>query len=393
MLKKHLKVAIYSGASKSTTFIERLIAGLANAKVEVLVFGANKGKPHQSSFVKYHVYGGKTNKIVRLVKYGLLLSIYKKKEKKQLDTFISSRKGSKHNLQLKYYPVLYHKPDVFHLQWAKSIADWVWVKDFGIELIVSLRGAHINYSPIANEVLAETYKKLFPLVDGFHAVSNAIAKESLKYHSNKDKVQVIYSGLDLDVLSFHQKKKNAKNTLQILSIGRAHWKKGYRYALDVMTLLKENGIDFQYTIIGVKQDEALMHQRHEAGLYDCVTFLDALSFDKVKTHITSADVLLLPSIEEGIANVVLEAMALGTLVVSTDCGGMKEVITDGENGLLVPVRDIEIMADNLMKVYEMSSATYLSMTKKARMMIEDRHTDKQMISSFVDFYNKVKRLN
>jgi len=392
MLKKPLKIAIYSGASKSATFIERLIVGLANAKVEVLVFGANRGKEHTSSFVKYHVYGGKINKIGRLLKYSLLLTLYKKKEKKHLDTLISSHKGSKHNLQLKYYPVLYHKPDVFHLQWAKSIADWVWVKDFGIELIISLRGAHINYSPIANEVLAETYKKLFPVVDGFHAVSKAIAKESLKYHSREDKIQVIYSGLDLHTLAFQQKKKESKNTLQIISVGRAHWKKGYRYALDAMTLLKEKGVDFHYTIIGVKHDEALLYQRHEAELNGSVTFLDALSFEEVKTQMTSADVLLLPSIEEGIANVVLEAMALGTLVVSTDCGGMKEVITDKESGFLVPVRDIETMVNCLINIHKMPIDTYLSMTKKARKMIEDHYTDEQMISSFINLYNNVKPL-
>ena len=55
----------------------------------------------------------------------------------------------------------------------------------------------------------------------------------------------------------------------------------------------------------------------------------------VKELIKNADILLLSSVEEGIANVVLEAMALGTLVVSTECGGMNEVIKNNENGFLV----------------------------------------------------------
>ena len=390
MLKTPLKVAIYSGVSKSTTFIERLIAGLAKADIEVLVFGAHNGKANASAQVTYHTYGNSINKFMRLIKYSLLLSLFHRKEKRYLDQFISSQKGSSLLLRLKYYPVLYHKPDIFHLQWAKSVADWVWVKNFGIQLIVSLRGAHINYSPIANETLSKTYKMLFPICDGFHAVSKAIAKESLKYHSSANKIHVIYSGLDLQTFAFQQKKRKSESPLQIISVGRAHWKKGYRYALDAMTILKETGGDFHYTIIGVKDDESLLYHRHAASLSDCVTFLDTMTFESVKEHIASADVLLLPSIEEGIANVVLEAMALGTLVVTTDCGGMTEVITDKDSGFLVPVRDVGAMVDSLMKVQDMSSDTYQSITNKARLIIEKNHAENQMISSFVKLYSNLE---
>jgi colanic acid/amylovoran biosynthesis glycosyltransferase len=279
------------------------------------------------------------------------------------------------------------------VQWVKGLDEWMWVQAFGIKLVLSLRGAHINYSPIADTKLAAMYRENFPKVDGFHAVSKAIAKESLKYHSRDDKIQVIYSGLDLDTLVFQRKESISKDGLKILSVGRAHWKKGYRYALDAMTVLKEIGVDFHYSIIGVKHDEALLYQRHEAGLNDCVTFLDTLSFEEVKAQITSADVLLLPSIKEGIANVVLEAMALGTLVISTDCGGMNEVVTNNESGFLVPIRDVAAMVDSLMNVYKMPIDTYQSITKKARKVVEDHHTDEQMISSFVNLYNNLERLN
>jgi colanic acid/amylovoran biosynthesis glycosyltransferase len=58
-------------------------------------------------------------------------------------------------------------------------------------------------------------------------------------------------------------------------------------------------------------------------------------------------VLLLPSLSEGISNVVLEAMAAGVPVVSTRCGGMAEVVHDRVNGHLVEVGDTTDMADRL----------------------------------------------
>ena len=54
---------------------------------------------------------------------------------------------------------------------------------------------------------------------------------------------------------------------------------------------------------------------------------------------TKSDCLLLPSISEGIANVVYEAMSVNLPVISSDCGGMKEIIKDGYNGYLFKNRD------------------------------------------------------
>ena len=47
-----------------------------------------------------------------------------------------------------------------------------------------------------------------------------------------------------------------------------------------------------------------------------------------------SDCLILPSVQEGISNVVLESMAIGLPIISSDCGGMKEIINDGRNGFL-----------------------------------------------------------
>ena len=63
----------------------------------------------------------------------------------------------------KYLPVILHLPEVFHIQWAKSTEEWLFLKKtFGVKLVLSLRGAHINYSPVADTLLAETYGSASP---------------------------------------------------------------------------------------------------------------------------------------------------------------------------------------------------------------------------------------
>lgn len=388
-MSKSIKIAIYTGIVPSTTFIERLSQGLAATGSQVFLFGLKKGRVPALPNSTYITYSNMLSKLLVLIRYTFLLFVIKPKEKRKLDKIISKSKKKQLVLKLKYYPVLYHCPDIFHLQWAKSIEDWIWVQEFGMKLIVSLRGAHINYSPLADSKIASTYEAFFPKVDGFHAVSKAISLEAMKYHAALHKIKVVYSGLELERMPFQLKIVDANTPLKIISIGRAHWKKGYTYALNSAYLLKVAGVDFQYTIVGVGTNEELMYQRSQLKLEKEVSFLEKFSFEEVIESIRKADVLLLPSVEEGIANVVLEAMALGTLVISTNCGGMDEVIVDNENGFLVPIRNSEAMASVLKRISELPLPTYQKIATRARNTIEEQHNHEKMIVEMRDLYQKV----
>ncbi len=388
MNKPH-KIAVYSGEIPSTTFIERLVDGISKRGVKVYLFGLQKKKKPYShpNICEVSHTENSFNKFFNLLKYSILLFFFRNKEKRKLDAFIKNHCTNHRRARLKFYPVLYHRPDIFHIQWAKSISDWMWVQEFGIKLVLSLRGAHINYSPIADPELAQTYRTYFPRLDGFHAVSEAIAREAQHYGADPQKIQVVYSGLtDLDAV-FDKKPKN--EVFEILSVGRSHWKKGYDYALQAMQLLGDKKIDFNYTLIGGKGAEELEFLKADLGLQDRVQLLGNMPFEIVQQKMFQADVLLLSSVEEGIANVVLEAMQLGTLVLSTDCGGMREVIQDGKNGFIVPVRDPESMAAALQKIYVLADSQKEDIRVAAQATIQQNHTLEKMVHDMCSLYEQV----
>ena len=386
-----LKIAIYSGEIPSTTFIERLIVGLSATKHTVYLFGSlSKKVSYNPSVMVVDYTNTRFRKFLHLMKYSLLLTLFHPKDKKKLDQILQKRSNNLLYSKVKSYPVLWHRPDIFHLQWAKGLEDWAWVQEFGMKLVLSLRGAHINYSPISDSGLAMMYRKHFPNVDAFHAVSEAIGIEATKYGAPIEHIKVVKSGLSMAVFPFEIKTVYPKETLTILSVGRDHWKKNYRLGLDVMSELKKKSISFHYTIIGINGNEALLFQRAQLGLEQDVSFINSLPFEYVKRAIDEADVLLLPSLEEGIANVVLEAMALGTLVISSDCGGMSEVVIPGQTGFLVPFRDVEAMAEAVQEVSELSLEAYQTIAINARAFIEKYHTMEGMIADMVSLYNDLK---
>lgn len=388
-MNKPYKIAVYSGEIPSTTFIERLVDGISKRGVKVYLFGLQKKKKPYShpNICEVSHTENSFNKFFNLLKYSILLFFFRNKEKRKLDAFIKNHCTNHRRARLKFYPVLYHRPDIFHIQWAKSISDWMWVQEFGIKLVLSLRGAHINYSPIADPELAQTYRTYFPRLDGFHAVSEAIAREAQHYGADPQKIQVVYSGLtDLDAV-FDKKPKN--EVFEILSVGRSHWKKGYNYALDTMKILSDKSVDFRYTIIGANDSEELEFQKSDLGLDTVVAFKGNVPFQQVQKIMYESDLVLLPSVEEGIANVVLEAMQVGTLVLSTDCGGMNEVIENQKNGFIVPVRNPQKMAETIIKIISLSKEEKEKIIQKAKITIEQNHSDTKMVSDMMTLYNQV----
>ena len=118
----------------------------------------------------------------------------------------------------------------------------------------------------------------------------------------------------------------------------------------VISILNNKGVPFHYTIIASgKDNENIHYQIHDLGLDEYINFINGLSHGDVIEKLSESDLFLLPSVGEGISNAVLEAMALGLPVISTDCGGMSEVIIDNKTGFLVPTRDPEAMARTIIK--------------------------------------------
>jgi colanic acid/amylovoran biosynthesis glycosyltransferase len=156
-----------------------------------------------------------------------------------------------------------------------------------------------------------------------------------------------------------------------------------------MAELKVQGFQFHYQIIGGENDQELLFLIEDLGLTSDVELLPKLPQQKVFELMSSTDVFLLPSIEEGIANVAVEAMALGCPVISTNCGGMKELIGHQKEGWIVPVYDYKAMAAQILEFCQLDSEYIQSIKHAARLKIEQQHTEMKMVEGMMRLYNRV----
>ena len=280
--------------------------------------------------------------------------------------------------------------DIFHIQWPKALITYTeYIEHLKIPIVLSLRGTQINASPLANKLLAKSYRKYFPKVTKFHAVSNAIVKEAEKYGVDSEKVSIINPSVDEKLLEYPKHERNDE-VFKIISVGRCHWIKGYTFALDAMVQLRNKGVNFHYSIIaGGRDSENIIYQINDLGLQKNVSFINGLTHDEALKKMYSSDIYLLPSVGEGISNTVLESMALGVPVISTDCGGMGEVIKNGENGFLVPVLNVDSMVSTIRKFIDLDKKCKINIINNARKTINHNHLLSHQIDQFRIFYSKI----
>jgi len=387
-----MKIVIFDGTFKTTTFINRLIERLANEH-EVFVLGFNETIKSKIIGVHYVGLGPNTSKLIFIFRSAKLRAF---NFIKQFKLFLQLLKGLKSEISQDNFQIAINKiqPDILHFQWVSLLVYLEFLKlPKHTKTILSQRGYHINVRPFINQDNKVFLNDIFSKLDGFHSVSKAIQNKSNEIYASPQKIDhVVYSGFDIDSFRF-KKTWNTNKKKHILSIGRDHWIKDYRSAILAMSILKEKQISFHYTIVGVHNPEELLFLVNDMNLKDSITFLNSIPQEEVYQKMLESDLFLLPSVEEGIANVCVEAMLSKLPVLSTDCGGMSELIVDSETGFLVPTRNPKALADKISIFSKLQEIDILQLVNAAYIKATTQHTSKQMVDGMISLYKKVYENN
>lgn len=163
--------------------------------------------------------------------------------------------------------------------------------------------------------------------------------------------------------------------------------KGFPYFLAAAARVLATGRDVEFVVAGAGPEEHnLRRLSRELGIVEHVTFLsNLLDFSPA---MEAMDVFCLPSLRQGWGTVMLEAMALGRPVISTNVGGMSHVVRDGETGLLAPPSDSEQLAARMLELLD-DPVKARRLGHAAREEVTAQYNVERMVKQTVDVYRTV----
>ena len=248
-------------------------------------------------------------------------------------------------------------------------------------------------------VIEKLYKLVFLMSDKVVFV-NSDDPEYLesKRVIKKSQIQVIKSvGIDTEefdpalikqeTIDLLKKSLNIENKTVVLMVARAIWHKGVREYYESATLLAKYE-NVQFILVGDTDEGNPSSADIEFLKSGNVLWLGHR--DDVLELTAMADIYVLPSYREGVPRTLLEAASMAKPIITTNTVGCREVVKNGENGFLVPIKDSKLLANKIEQLVN-DSVERKVMGENGRIMAINEFDVKEVVKQYVELYKKLEK--
>ena len=231
--------------------------------------------------------------------------------------------------------------DIIHAQYGypTGFAALTASKQLGVPCVVSIQGGDGHWVGLCCATHKAAMKAVLDHADALLIGSKSFAEEVERNHGTRsERFTIVPGAVDIARFSPRNGARDADQPLRVLYHGRVDVRKG---AIDLLYAWQRVPGDARLVISGIGPDlDAVGAKIAELGLGGRVEQTGYVAYENVPGVYRSCDVFVSPTYAEGFSNTILEAMASGLPVVSTNAVGVVDCLRDGENGLLVEPGDV-----------------------------------------------------
>lgn len=287
------------------------------------------------------------------------------------------------------------KIDIWHgHDYKTNLLGWIVSKFHKMRLITTAHG-WVDYSGRLPTYYKYEKRWILPRYEKVICVSETVMEQAIAGGTPKAKCVLIENAIDHEQFSRQRSINQAKHedfgipesTLLIGSIGRLSAEKGFDLLIDAVASLIHDGVDLKLVIAGEgPEKESLERQIKNLNMEEHIKLLGFCS--NTRSFYESLDIFVLSSHREGLPNVVLEAMAMGTPVVATNVDGVPKIITDGHDGLLtqsINATALSLLIRNVIKDRKLQN----SLGTNAKKTICARWTFEHRMIKIATLYNQL----
>ena len=194
----------------------------------------------------------------------------------------------------------------------------------------------------------------------------------------------ILPGEGVDTTSFHPQSTEHTPPLRFLLVARLLRDKGITEFVEAARQLRQQGVAAEFLLLGaVDADNLTAIPREEVAGWEAEGIVTHLGVTRdVRPHVAASDCVVLPSYREGLPRSLLEASAMERPIIATDVPGCKQVVIDGETGLLCKPRDAADLARTMAEFARMSPEARAEMGRRGRQFVIDRFDERLILDLY-----------
>ncbi len=235
--------------------------------------------------------------------------------------------------------------DLAHAFFGFPTAALTWRTVSKLPYIISLRGsdvpgANVRFS-LDYKLLAPLFRRIWENASALYACSEGLRQRALEFMPEA-RIYVVPNGVELDRFRPVDNKQKIED-LKLLTVGRLSVSKRIELLISAVELIRKQFPNATLKIAGGGGLENQLRQLiKDKGMENCITMLGIVPAEEMPGLYRESDIFVSASLQEGMSNAMLEAMASGIPIVTTRCEGMEELIAD--NGIVVEKAAVEPIA-------------------------------------------------
>lgn len=390
----------------SQTFVLNQITGLIDRghKVDIYAVQSDNNPRMHPDVTKYnllnHTYYFRklpTGRLRRKIGItGLVMRYFYKNPRSLLKILLLSKRGTGSILKILCagFPFLDKEPyDIIHCHFGPNGILGVTLKEIGVfegKVVTVFHGYDI--SSYLRKHGNAVYNSLFMRGDMFLPISERWKNRLIELGCSEQKIVVHRMGIDTSKFCYLPRKPGKDGKVRLLTIARLIEKKGVQYAVQAVADVLKRYSNIEYNIVGDGPVKNTLEDLIEGlNIGNNVKLFGWRQQEEIIELMKHTDILIAPSVvsedgdEEGIPVVLMEALAQGMPVLSTQHSGIPEVVEDGKSGFLVPERDVDALAEKLVFFIE-HPESWTKMGQAGREYVEKCYNIHTLNDKLVDLY-------
>lgn len=284
------------------------------------------------------------------------------------------------------------KIDIIHINTA--LATLSIIRDFVLVFIAKLAGypvlLHIHGGRFLTEEFNSSLIKYFAgemvqMADTVLVLSDFEKQKLLQNWKNLN-IKVLPNAVEITAPSELKRKNDGIKT--VIFFGRIHESKGLKEIIVACQVLQKEYFTFRFKCYGTGPQEEFFTREMKTVLGDKFSYEGIVAGNAKQKALAEADIFLLPSYFEGLPVAMLEAMAAKCVVLASDVGSIKKIITDGKNGFLVKPHQTEQI---IQKLKILLTEDFTDIENNARQTVVENFAIQNYTVKLEEIYEEMKK--